>query len=325
RLVHYNYFHDDAPECIRCFASAPEIFNNTFNDTIYWSCSIWMDSSDCFIHDNLFTGNYGIGSSYSSSPVIINNIFYGCYGISTLDGLPSVFNNTFYECGGGIRIYSESLYSVMNNIIAQCLDFGVENYWYATPPETLNIKYNNVWGNLGGDFVGCPDYLGVPVMVNANGDSCDIFFNISEDPLFIGGEPFDFNLSLGSPCIDAGVAVGLPFNGLAPDIGALESNYTGVRDLTAATPGEFYLGQNYPNPFNECTVITYGLPRGTQVELKVYNILGALVEVLVEGMVEAGDHRIVWNPVGLSSGMYFLRLDCPEEDFTRLRAVILLK
>lgn len=51
--------------------------------------------------------------------------------------------------------------------------------------------------------------------------------SIYADPLFISEADSNFNLQFGSPCIDAGVDVGLPYQGDAPDIGVFESNYAG--------------------------------------------------------------------------------------------------
>ncbi|HUN65428.1 MAG TPA: PQQ-dependent sugar dehydrogenase [Bacteroidota bacterium] len=76
-------------------------------------------------------------------------------------------------------------------------------------------------------------------------------------------------------------------------------------------PSAYRLEQNFPNPFNPSTVIRYDLPREGFVTLKVYNLLGAVVATLVEGMESAGYKSAVWNPGGdrgISSGVYFYRL-----------------
>jgi hypothetical protein len=70
--------------------------------------------------------------------------------------------------------------------------------------------------------------------------------------------------------------------------------------------------RNYPNPFNPETTISFNLPKSGEVELAVYNIKGQLVKRLVNGPVEAGQHKIVWSGEGVSSGLYFYRLTTPE-------------
>ena len=93
-------------------------------------------------------------------------------------------------------------------------------------------------------------------------------------------------------------------------------------------PGQFSLSQNAPNPFNPTTTIRYELPQTTQVVLKVYNLLGQEVRLLVNERQEAGFHTVLWdgrNIAGrsVSSGVYFYRLEAGE--FTRSKKMMLLK
>lgn len=72
---------------------------------------------------------------------------------------------------------------------------------------------------------------------------------------------------------------------------------------------EVTLHQNYPNPFNPSTLIRYQLPVSSFVSLKVFDMLGREVAVLVDGKVNAGSHEVTFNAKGLSSGVYFYRLE----------------
>jgi hypothetical protein len=76
----------------------------------------------------------------------------------------------------------------------------------------------------------------------------------------------------------------------------------------AGVPTAFGLEQNYPNPFNPSTTIRYGLPQNSFVKLAVYNMLGEQVAVLQNGEQEAGYHEVEFNGEGLSSGVYFYRM-----------------
>jgi hypothetical protein len=69
------------------------------------------------------------------------------------------------------------------------------------------------------------------------------------------------------------------------------------------------LEQNYPNPFNPVTTIRYTTPAAGRVTLAVYNVLGQRVQVLVDGVEEAGLHRVMFDGRGLASGVYFCRLE----------------
>lgn len=82
---------------------------------------------------------------------------------------------------------------------------------------------------------------------------------------------------------------------------------TGVGD-TKINPDEFFLAQNYPNPFNPSTNIKYGINEAGFVSLKVYDILGNEIAVLVNEYKSVGEHNVSFNIVNLSSGMYVYRL-----------------
>lgn len=73
-------------------------------------------------------------------------------------------------------------------------------------------------------------------------------------------------------------------------------------------PAHFSLMQNYPNPFNPATTITYDLPVGGTVSLTVFTSAGELVATLAEGNRSAGRHAVTFDAAGLSSGVYFCRL-----------------
>ncbi len=77
-------------------------------------------------------------------------------------------------------------------------------------------------------------------------------------------------------------------------------------------PTSFTLSQNYPNPFNPATVIEYTLPISSHVELKIYDILGNEVRVLVSGKQPADVHRVQFDSEGLPGGVYFYRLRAGE-------------
>lgn len=80
-------------------------------------------------------------------------------------------------------------------------------------------------------------------------------------------------------------------------------------DNESSIPAEFALKQNYPNPFNPSTMIRYDLPLSGAVELRVFDMLGREVAVLVdEPNKPAGKYSVAFNAGSLSSGMYIYRL-----------------
>jgi hypothetical protein len=83
------------------------------------------------------------------------------------------------------------------------------------------------------------------------------------------------------------------------------------------------LSQNYPNPFNPSTTIRYGLPNKSAVQLTLFNSLGQQLATLVNGEAEAGYHEVRFGGLGVSSGVYFYRLQAG--DFVATKPLLLLK
>jgi hypothetical protein len=98
---------------------------------------------------------------------------------------------------------------------------------------------------------------------------------------------------------------------------------TGIDEPQAVIPTEFKLYQNFPNPFNPVTQIQFDLPRIEKVELKVYNVLGQLVETLIDCQMSAGRHQYQWQPINKASGIYFYRLKAGN--YRSVKKMILLK
>ena len=73
-------------------------------------------------------------------------------------------------------------------------------------------------------------------------------------------------------------------------------------------PDKFHLFQNYPNPFNNSTVINYVLAEENHTSLKIYNILGEEIEVLVNQILPAGSYQTKFNAAELPGGVYICRL-----------------
>lgn len=94
-------------------------------------------------------------------------------------------------------------------------------------------------------------------------------------------------------------------------------------ELTGRMPGEYSLSQNYPNPFNPSTTIEFLMKEGGNASLRVFDILGREVAVLVNGNLKAGLHRAVWNAGQNTSGIYFYRLQTGS--YTETRKMMLVK
>jgi hypothetical protein len=82
--------------------------------------------------------------------------------------------------------------------------------------------------------------------------------------------------------------------------------------IISSTVTDFRLNQNYPNPFNPSTKINFSIPKNEYTDLRIYDILGREVAVLVSGPVSAGEYEVEWDAKNLASGMYYYRLKTRE-------------
>ena len=104
---------------------------------------------------------------------------------------------------------------------------------------------------------------------------------------------------------------------------AAENSVSGVKKPAIRLPEEFILYQNFPNPFNPVTTIRYDVAKQAIVELKVFNVLGQEVEVLVNQRLNPGHYEVTWNAAPIASGIYFYQLK--SDDFIAVKKLIILK
>lgn len=94
-------------------------------------------------------------------------------------------------------------------------------------------------------------------------------------------------------------------------------------------PSVFELKQNYPNPFNPETTIDFSLPSDCRVLVKVYNIIGQQVAVIIDKELERGNHKINFNASNISSGIYFYKIEAVSlnngERFIRTKKMTVIK
>jgi photosystem II stability/assembly factor-like uncharacterized protein len=89
------------------------------------------------------------------------------------------------------------------------------------------------------------------------------------------------------------------------------------------TPGNYVLNQNYPNPFNPKTVISYSLMENRHTTLKVFDVLGKEVAVLVNQKQNAGRYSVEFDASDFTSGVYFYSIESGE--FRDIRRMMIIK
>jgi hypothetical protein len=98
---------------------------------------------------------------------------------------------------------------------------------------------------------------------------------------------------------------------------------TGIAGNGNNIPEKFELEQNYPNPFNPKTIITYVLPVKNYLKLSVFDITGKQIAELVNMLQSSGKYEVEFDGSGLSSGVYFYKLDAGN--FTSTKRMVLIK
>jgi hypothetical protein len=94
-------------------------------------------------------------------------------------------------------------------------------------------------------------------------------------------------------------------------------------DVIVGIPTKFDLSQNYPNPFNPSTKINVDLPKDTKVSLKIYDLSGREIAVLINNEQRpAGYYTVEFNGSSLASGIYFYRIITEQNTAVKKMALV---
>jgi flagellar hook assembly protein FlgD len=93
-------------------------------------------------------------------------------------------------------------------------------------------------------------------------------------------------------------------------------------------PKVYALGQNYPNPFNPSTTFNVDIPKISDVNIKVYDVLGREITTLLSGQQPAGSLKVKWDGLdahgfAAPTGIYFVKMTAGE--FSDSRKIMLMK
>jgi len=185
-------------------------------------------------------------------------------------------------------------------------------------PYVIHIPANGLWNCL---LCGEPINMGFMELFNPN---------VGNDPLIISYYAYHF-LKKGSFSHEGRINGGEWIEGRTDPIRL--ANYleyvVGIEPKPAGqTLDEFTLFQNYPNPFNSNTVISYQLASSSEVELKIYNLLGQNIRKLVGIKQPAGTHQIEWDGKDdfgkdVASGVYVYQIK--SNNFIKSRKMLLIR
>lgn len=291
-----------------------------------------------------------------SNCMVYNNMVYNIQSASTqsnsrVTGIqiwnqtnPKIYYNTVYLSGTGANHAGSAAFYVYGGFSPST---GVDlrnNIFMNTRDESTycaSAIYDYTLGNLTSDYndlyytpgqynclvrAGGTDYTTLPQWQGTGRD----VHSVTEIPSFVA--PY---LHISTTVPSALESGGTPITGMTtdfdgqtrnattPDIGADEfDGIVGVEE-EPALPTEFALEQNYPNPFNPSTNIKYQIPSTNHVTLKVFDILGRGVAMLVNEVKAPGTYTVQWDAGNMASGVYLYRLQAGG--FGDVKKVILLK
>ncbi|MCK4321322.1 T9SS type A sorting domain-containing protein, partial [candidate division WOR-3 bacterium] len=102
----------------------------------------------------------------------------------------------------------------------------------------------------------------------------------------------------------------------------------GVEESTYSKRTPFYLKQNHPNPVSSMTVIKYALPKSYEVEMKIFDVSGKEIGVILNEHQEAGSYKVNWDIRNITerllpNGVYFYRLK--TGDFTETKKMVVVR
>lgn len=103
---------------------------------------------------------------------------------------------------------------------------------------------------------------------------------------------------------------------------------TGLSQNNSEIPAEFKLYNNYPNPFNPNTLISFDIPKASNVKLTIFNVLGEAVNTAVNEELTPGKYSFTWNASDMASGLYIYRLEASGNDgekFVKTFKMVLVK
>ncbi len=187
----------------------------------------------------------------------------------------------------------------------------------STPVNAEWRKFGNKYGLFSTEKITNGDLIAKNTTAKISGTG-SMFKQIDKKIYFINQ-----NYSVNNPILIANAPVELSGTVNEGRLLKISSTTTAVQEKTAAVPTEFKLEQNYPNPFNPTTTISYSLPNAGFVNIKIYDILGKEVAMLVNEQKSAGKHEATFDASKLTSGMYVYTIK--SGNFSQTKKMILIK
>jgi aminopeptidase N len=304
----------------------------TYSESVYLEAKSGKAAYDSQIASEMSYAKTANGTIWVQDITSVWEIFNGARsyakGACVLHMLRGIVgDSTFFDI---LRAYSddpdlkygvavtEDFQAVAESVYGQSLDYFFQQWIYGEnyPKYTVDWSKNLVSGNIYQIDLNVvqnvntnPAYFTMPVKVKVNtnlGDTLVTLLNNAQN------QNFQFNVNGDPQSIDFDHG-----NWILKDL----SIVTNVENQ--AIPDEFSLEQNYPNPFNPSTKIKYTIASENFVTLKIFNILGKEIEILVDSKQDAGSYEVEFDASQLNSGVYFYTLEAGS--FAETKKMLLLR
>jgi len=312
---------------VTCIATnGANIFAGTNSEGVYVSTNNGLNWSQTFL-DNVTI--YSIAASGTNIFASTDNYIY----LSTNNGVYWNQTNLFNQQTSSLAINNPYVFAGAYYDIFLTTNYGLN--WNSTqlnqgPVVSLAVSGSNVYAgiltnvfyvstNEGTNWVQSPLYIfiesiaisGINIFAGSDGQgvyrSTNNALSWTQRNEGLGNENEITALTVTSNYLIAGVWANLTGIWRRP-----LSDFLGISQVGTSIPKSFQLYQNYPNPFNPTTSIKYSIPKDGEVTLKVYNLLGQVVETLASGFIKAGEYEANFNGENHASGVYIYRLEFRE-------------
>ena len=286
-LIDCTISNNDSPNHagggIYCKHGSHTLINCTINGNSC-ECTVWPiigGGGACFDSAN---ANLSYCSIYDNSSIPDGGgITFTGTGSLTIDHCTINGNGPRYGpslLGSGMWLEGSPTADITNTIISHNRGYGIHNH------GTLTVDYTDFYGNDSGPIIGnMPSGFGILDTVNYNGDSCDCYYDIFMDPMFVDTAHDDYHLTENSPCIDAGDPAS-PFDpdSTITDMGRYYYHQTSVAEKPINKPMKY--------TFIPSTIFAGALQLPEDKKCKVFDVSGRVVA-----------------PDRIQPGIYFIEID----------------
>jgi len=322
--IEYETYSESVPS----FNNSPSIYGIGFNiqDTLLKSDESTCPSDNSGLESSIYysasnderQGNYT--SAKQKYEQILNNYVNGKYSKTSLKKI--------LNCADKLN-YNESEYGILRNYYLTQRNNNINDTSFANISEELAIKCLVRKDEF---ETAINEYENIVSGSSDSGKILNAQLNIIETYLIMSAQGDNLNSS-GMTNYTGRISSLKPIS-LKDAIGKMNKilgrnlNKILGRNLETDNPIEipvnYELSQNYPNPFNPVTKINFDLPKEGLVKLKVYDLLGREIAVLVNNeFKQPGRYTVEFNGTNLASGIYFYRIETKE--FIQTKKMVLVK